>query len=156
MAGLVPVQPVFYLVLLLLFSPAVWPAAQYNPEPQQKAADRQRYALPAQPLAAALLQFARQINKPLLFNPAQLTGLQAPAVAGDFTADEVLQQLLAQQPLEAIPRGSGWLIKAEAKVLAATPAAPAAKPTASAPAMEVIAVRANGGVHRRHHAVAHS
>jgi iron complex outermembrane receptor protein len=153
MAGLVPVQPVFYLVLLLLFSPAVWPAAQYNPEPQQKAADRQRYALPAQPLAAALLQFARQINKPLLFNPAQLTGLQAPAVAGDFTADEVLQQLLAQQPLEAIPRGSGWLIKAEAKVLAATPAAPAAKPTASAPAMEVIAVRANGGVHRHNGAI---
>ncbi|HEY0924341.1 TonB-dependent receptor [Rheinheimera pacifica] len=151
MAGLVPVQPVFYLVLLLLFSPAVWPAAQHNPEPQHKAADRQRYALPAQPLAAALLQFARQINKPLLFNPAQLAGLQASAVAGDFTADEVLQQLLAQQPLEAIPHASGWLIKAKVLVVkpAAAPAKPAAKPTASAPAMEIIAVRANGGVHRQ-------
>lgn len=156
MAGLVPVQPVFYLVLLLLFSFAVWPAAQHNPEAQQKAADRQRYALAAQPLSAALLQFARQINKPLLYNPAQLAGLQAPAVAGEFTADEVLQQLLVQQPLEAIPQASGWLIKA--KVVTAKPVVPQAKPDtavkAIAPAMEVIAVRANGGVHRHNSAAA--
>lgn len=147
-----PVQPAFYLALFLLFSPAVWPAAQHNLEPQQKVADSQSYALPAQPLAAALLQFARQANKPLLYDPAGLTGLQAPAVAGEFTADEVLQQLLAQQSLEAIPRASGWLIKAKAKEPVAEPAVqaikPAAQPAMGAAAMEVIAVRANGGVHR--------
>jgi len=149
MAGLVPVQPVFYLVLLLLFS-SVARAEQHTPQ------QRQHYALPAQPLAAALLQFARQVNKPLLFDPAKLAGLQAPAVTGEFSADEVLQKLLAEQPLDAIPRVSGWLIKAkpvaEQSVTAAvTPVAPS---LVSAPAMEVIAVRANGGQYRHSSATA--
>ena len=149
MAWVLPVQPLFYFVLLLLFSPALW-SAQHHP------AERQRYELPAQPLAGALLQFARQVNKPLLFAPANLQGLNAPAVVGDFTADEVLQKLLAEQPLEAIPRVSGWLIKAkpvaEQSVTAAvTPVAPS---LASAPAMEVIAVRANGGLYRHSSATA--
>src|SRR5690606_4945759 len=149
MAGLVPVQPVFYLVLLLLFS-SVARAEQHTPQ------QRQHYALPAQPLAAALLQFARQVSKPLLVDPAKLAGLQAPAVTGEFSADEVLQKLLAEQPLDAIPRVSGWLIKAkpvaEQSVTAAvTPVAPS---LVSAPAMEVIAVRANGGQYRHSSATA--
>lgn len=149
MAGLVPVQPMFYLIFLLLLSSAAL-AEQHTPQ------QRQHYAMPTQPLSAALLQFARQVNRPLLYNPAQLNGLQAPAVAGDFTADEVLQLLLAQQPLEAIPRASGWLIKSAVRVLTIKPAfaptIPAAKPTVGAPPMEVIAVRASGGVHRHHNA----
>lgn len=115
---------------------------------QADALPRQFYSLPKQPLADALLQFARQVNQPILYDPAKLAGLQAPAVYGEFVADRVLSLLLAQQPVEAIPRANGWLIKAKA-----TPAKPAltvieAAPPAGAPAMEVIAVRANGGVHR--------
>ncbi|CAI3792305.1 hypothetical protein JAMGFMIE_00525 [Rheinheimera sp. MM224] len=101
--------------------------------------------MPSQPLSVALLQFARKANQPLLYDPALLEGRQAPALYGEFEASEALNQLLAQQPLEAIPRQKGWLIKAKAVVekpamAAAIPASKTQKPPA---AMEVIAVRAS-------------
>jgi len=123
-------------------------AQQIETVQKAETAPRQFYTLPKQPLADALLQFARQVNQPILYDPAKLAGLQAPAVYGEFAPDQVLQQLLAQQALQAIPRSTGWLIKA--KQLSAKPeltAVEAAPPT-TVPAMEVIAVRANGGVHR--------
>lgn len=132
----------------VFFGAGVWAA-----EPQQNAPQRQLYRLPAQSLAAALLQFAREANQSLLYNPAILAGLQAPAVTGEFTPQEVLNQLLAQQPLVAIPRASGWLIKA--KAVAPEPVRkpadaffePSAEP---ASALEVIAVRANADLQQRH------
>lgn len=129
-------RPELCLLLLLCCckSPALWAA-----EIPQK----QLYSLPSQPLSVALLQFARTANQPLLYDPALLEGRQAPALYGEFDATEALSQLLAQQPLEAIPRQKGWLIRAKAMVekpavIAATPATQSQKPPA---AMEVIAVR---------------
>ena len=124
-------------VLLLLCcckSPVVWAA---------EAPQKQLYSLPSQPLSAALLQFARTTNQPLLYDPALLEGRQAPVLYGEFEPTEALNQLLAQQPLEAIPREKGWLIKAKAVVeqpamAAAIPASKTQKPPA---AMEVIAIR---------------
>ncbi|WP_264345351.1 TonB-dependent receptor [Rheinheimera sp. MM224] len=131
-------RPELCLLLLLCCckSLSVWAA-----EAQQK----QLYSMPSQPLSVALLQFARKANQPLLYDPALLEGRQAPALYGEFEASEALNQLLAQQPLEAIPRQKGWLIKAKAVVekpamAAAIPASKTQKPPA---AMEVIAVRAS-------------
>lgn len=124
-------------VLLLLCcckSPVVWAA---------EAPQKQLYSQPSQPLSAALLQFARTTNQPLLYDPALLEGRQAPALYGEFEPTEALHQLLAQQPLEAIPREKGWLIRAKAVVeqpamAAAIPAVKTQKPPA---AMEVITIR---------------
>jgi iron complex outermembrane receptor protein len=131
-------RPELCLLLLLCCckSLSVWAA-----EAQQK----QLYSMPSQPLSVALLQFARKANQPLLYDPALLEGRQAPALYGEFEASEALNQLLAQQPLEAISRQKGWLIKAKAVVekpamAAAIPASKTQKPPA---AMEVIAVRAS-------------
>jgi len=129
-------RPELCLVVLLLLRPSLCAAAV-----QQK----QLYSLPAQPLSAALLQFARQVNQPLLYDPSLLEGLQAAAVYGEFEADDVLKQLLAQHPLEALPRAQGWLIKAKASVPIPAVAAeiPAAIPVEAPAVMEVIAVRSS-------------
>jgi TonB-dependent receptor len=123
-------------VVLVLWSGSALAAAA-----QQKLV----YALPAQPLSAALLQFARTINQPLVYNPALLEGLQAPALHGEFDASEALELLLAQQPVEAVPRDKGWLIKA--KTLAVKPAettpVPATKTQKPSAALEVIAIRSS-------------
>ena len=129
-------RPELCLVLLLCCckSPELWAA---------EAAQKQLYSLQAQPLSAALLQFARTANQPLLYDPAVLEGLKAPALYGEFEASEALHQLLAQQPLEAVRREKGWLIKA--KTLAEKPVVTVAVPVTTnqkpAAAMEVIAVR---------------
>lgn len=104
---------------------------------------KQKYSFPAQPLSSALLQFARTINQPLVYNPALLEGLQAPALEGEFEAAEVLAQLLAQQPLEAIPRDQGWLIKAKVVVDNSDVATGITAGTNQKPAavIEVIAIR---------------
>ena len=124
------------LFLLCCKSPALWAA---------EAPQKQLYSMPPQPLSAALLQFARTVNQPLLYDPALLEERQAPALYGEFEPSEALDQLLAQQPLEAIPRQKGWLIKAKAvpeqpAVTTAIPATQSQKPPA---AMEVIAIRSS-------------
>ncbi|MFC4654162.1 TonB-dependent receptor [Rheinheimera marina] len=109
------------------------------------AARQQDFDLPAQPLAAALLQFARQVNQPLLFDPALLSGLQAPALRGRFAPEQLLQLLLQGQPLQAIPKAQGWLIKARAEPPAPAPLI-ASNKNASKAAVEVIAIRASGNL----------
>ncbi|WP_286049992.1 TonB-dependent receptor [Rheinheimera sp. KL1] len=131
-------RPELCLLLLLCWcnGSALWAA---------DAPQKQLYSLPSQPLSAALLQFARTVNQPLLYDPTLLEGLQAPALEGEFDASEALHQLLAQQPLEAVPREQGWLIKA--KVVTEQPAvvvATSATKTQKLPAaIEVIAVRSS-------------
>jgi iron complex outermembrane receptor protein len=131
-------RPELCVLLLLCWckSPALWAA---------EAPQKQLYSLPSQPLSAALLQFARKANQPLLYDPALLEGRQAPALYGEFEPTEALHQLLSQQPLEAIPREKGWLIRAKVVVekpamAAAIPATQSQKPPA---AVEVIAIRSS-------------
>lgn len=129
-------RPELCLVFLLVLSCK-------SPEVRADAAQKQLYSLPSQPLSAALLHFARSINQPLVYDPAVLQGLQAPAVYGEFSPAEVLDLLLAQQPLEAIQRQKGWLIKAKvatSKVAVPSSSATTQNQTAAA-AVEVIAVR---------------
>ncbi|WP_237704376.1 TonB-dependent receptor [Rheinheimera sp. A13L] len=130
----------FFLLLCCYQSPMAWAAAA-----QQKPEQHQFYNLPAQPLSAALLQFARKVNQPLVYDPALLEGLSAPAVVGEFSATELLNQLLAQHPLEAIPRAKGWFIKTKAVAVKPEVAAPIVVTTTQAPAapLEVIAVRSS-------------
>ncbi|WP_337842719.1 TonB-dependent receptor [Rheinheimera sp.] len=105
---------------------------------------QQHFDLPAQPLSSALLQFARQVNQPLLFDPALVTGLQAPAIQGPFLPEQLLAELLREQPLQAMPRAQGWLIKARPTPKMPQAAAPTTTVSTTKPEVEVIAIRGSG------------
>ena len=126
-------RPELCLVFLLLSGPAL---GADTSQPKLE------YSFPAQPLSTALLQFARTINQPLVYNPAVLEGLQAPALQGEYGAAEALALLLAQQPLEAVPRQQGWLIKAKIQTEKPAPVtAVALTNNQNTAAVEVIAIR---------------
>ena len=55
----------------------------------------QAFAIPAQPLSSALLAFAEQSGLEVLFDARIAAGKTAPAVRGDYTAEQALRQLLA-------------------------------------------------------------
>ncbi|ULQ47538.1 TonB-dependent receptor [Flagellatimonas centrodinii] len=52
------------------------------------------FDIPAQDLAAALSEYARQSGQQLLFAPEVVAGKQAPAVSGELTAESALAALL--------------------------------------------------------------
>lgn len=54
----------------------------------------------AQPLATALVQLASQTSLELMYSPSIVNGLRAPAVAGNLTPDQALQQLLANTNIQ--------------------------------------------------------
>ena len=58
------------------------------------------FALPAQPLARALTELARQTGNTLVASPALLADRQAPAVSGRLTARQALDRLLTGSGLE--------------------------------------------------------
>ena len=80
-------RPLAALVQALAFSLAL-PALAQN----------LRLDIPAQPLATALDQFARQAGLQLVFSPALAQGRQAPALSGERDLRQALDELL---------RGSG-------------------------------------------------
>ncbi|MEJ0088018.1 MAG: TonB-dependent siderophore receptor [Pseudomonadota bacterium] len=51
--------------------------------------------MPAQPLAASLQQLAESSGKQIVFLSSVTEGLEAPALAGEFTVNDALQRLLA-------------------------------------------------------------
>ncbi|MCG8595081.1 MAG: TonB-dependent receptor [Kiloniellales bacterium] len=55
----------------------------------------QAFAIPAQPLSSALLAFAEQTGLEVLFDARIAAGKTAPAVRGDYTAEQALRRLLA-------------------------------------------------------------
>ncbi|MBT0960458.1 TonB-dependent siderophore receptor [Denitromonas iodatirespirans] len=67
-------------------------------------------SLKAQPLGAALNELAKQAGLQLLVNPDLLTGKQAPAVTGDLTVRQALDQVLAGSGLAARIDGSSVVI----------------------------------------------
>lgn len=67
-----------------------------------QAAQRHDWDLPAASLEASLRQVAHQAGLTLATDPALTAGRAAPPVTGHFTAEQVLQRLLAQSGLEAI------------------------------------------------------
>lgn len=66
--------------------------------------------IPAQPLGPALNELARQANLQMSFPAAQVTGKQAPAVAGQLTVRQALGRLLAGSGLVASVEGSAVVV----------------------------------------------
>lgn len=60
----------------------------------QSASETRAYNIAAQPLAAALGEYARQSEVQVLYAYEELAGAQGQAVIGQFTADEALRRLL--------------------------------------------------------------
>lgn len=71
---------------------------------------RARIALPAQPMASALEQVARQSGTDILFTRAAVARLRAPALTGDFDAETAVRRLIAGKPLTVTRDASGALI----------------------------------------------
>lgn len=106
---------------------------------------RQLYNFPAQSLSTTLLQFARQVSQPILYDPVILAGFQSPALSGEFEPSELLMQLLVNLPFEAVPRTSGWLIKTKAVTSQSQvmPMAHISNTEAVVAPIEVISIRAS-------------
>ncbi|OWT60228.1 TonB-dependent siderophore receptor [Candidimonas nitroreducens] len=83
--------------LLLIFGLAPRPArAQETP---------MQISIAAQPLANALVQLANKYSLELAYAPGIVAGLDAPAVAGNVTADQALRQMLAGTGIEFTRNG---------------------------------------------------
>ncbi|MBB3167664.1 TonB-dependent receptor domain-containing protein [Simiduia aestuariiviva] len=68
--------------------------------PQSLLAAPQAFSIPAQPLADSLLAFAEQSETlRLVFRPAELEGLQAPALEAELEPEQGLARLLSGLPL---------------------------------------------------------
>jgi iron complex outermembrane recepter protein len=65
------------------------------PEPSPESAQKISLDISAQPISDALNEFAHQAGLQVVFYTEIGQGLTAPAVAGNFTAEEALQKLLA-------------------------------------------------------------
>lgn len=93
--------------------------------------------IPAQSLAQALNELARQANLQLSFPAELVSGKTAPAISGRLTVRQALDRLLADSGLEASIRGSAVLVKkAEAGAQSAAEAV-------ALPAVTVTSLRAN-------------
>ncbi|HTG38411.1 TonB-dependent receptor [Sphingomonas sp.] len=76
-----------------------------------QAAGRQvRVALAAQPMGRALEQLARQSGSDILFTPAAVAGLEAPALTGAFDAETAVRRLIVGKPLDVTRDARGALI----------------------------------------------
>lgn len=74
------------------------------------AQSRAQLDLKPQPLAQSLKDVARQTGTNILFTPESLAGLNAPAVSGNLTAPEAVNQLIAGTNLEFAPDGAGGYV----------------------------------------------
>ena len=98
-----PVAPLAAALLIALTAPAVH--AQ-SPAPSAAAA---RYDLPAAPLGDTLTRIARQSGRAVSVDPALVAGRRAPAVAGEFSAEEAVRRALAGSGLELAVTANGTL-----------------------------------------------
>jgi outer membrane receptor for ferric coprogen and ferric-rhodotorulic acid len=90
------------------------------------AAQRQRYDLPAAPLARTLLAIGQHSGRTLSLDPALAAGKQAPAIQGSYTAEQALQAALA---------GSGLVLTRDAQGVLGVRVGPqaSAAPASAAP-----------------------
>jgi iron complex outermembrane receptor protein len=77
--------------------------------PPISASTSQAYNLPAGPLGSTLLQIAQQRGQPISVQPELVRGLQAPAIHGQFTAEQAAAAALAASPLDLIRTANGTL-----------------------------------------------
>lgn len=71
---------------------------------------RYELAIPARSMAAALDELRARTQAHIVYAPAQLAGLQAPALHGRYTVDEALTQLLANTRLVFKSDGKGTIV----------------------------------------------
>jgi iron complex outermembrane receptor protein len=89
--------------------------------------------LPAQPLAQALNELARQADLQMTFPAALVADRTAPAVSGQFTVEETIHRLLEGSGLRAEMKGKAVLVRQAAPTTSeADSALPAVKVTAKA------------------------
>jgi outer membrane receptor protein involved in Fe transport len=130
-----------YARALLLSSVTILPTAlgakQAVAAVQDPAAARINLNIPAQDLGSALSEFARQSNQQLLYSPALVRGKTSAAVAGQYTAKEGLEHLLAGTGVRVTTATSGaFLLK---------PGAPEGNGSAAATGDDAVQATASGG-----------
>lgn len=67
--------------------------------------------LPAQPLATSLSQVAQQAKVQLLFDEALLRTVSAPALSGEYDAEEAIKRLLAGSRFTVVSVGSTFVVR---------------------------------------------
>lgn len=87
-------------------------------------------SVPAQPLAQALAEIARQTRTTLVADPALLQGRSAPAVSGRLTAPEAYARALGGSGLLAVADGASVVVRQAPASSAAEPTLPAVRVTA--------------------------
>lgn len=113
-----------------------------------------RYDIPRGDLAEALVSFARQSGRQILFGPAQVRGKRSPAVRGQLEAEQALARLLARTGFRArAAPGGAYLLEAVPVAEPARrslPLAPAEiAPAAVATIADIVVVGTAGGGSRR-------
>jgi iron complex outermembrane receptor protein len=108
--------------------------------------------IPAQPLAQALNELARQANLQMTFPAALVAGKQAPAVSGQMTARQALERMLAGSGLAASVSGSAVVVRAvpapqagETTLPVVTVTAGAEQESATGPVQGYVAKRSAAG-----------
>jgi len=100
-----PFQPLALRAALLAGLVAFCPAPPALAAGAQGAQETVELNLPAQSLEQALVELGRYTGLSIAFDPAQVRGLQAPALAGQMSPQDALDRLLAGTGLVATVRG---------------------------------------------------
>lgn len=108
------------------------PRAHAQVGAQQAPAPRVSINMPAQPLAAALNELARQASLQMTFPAPLVAGKQAPALSGQMTVQQALARLLAGSGLVAATDGPSVVVKPEVPPPAAAAVLPVVRATAQA------------------------
>ncbi|MDX3900132.1 MAG: hypothetical protein QHC40_06445 [Sphingobium sp.] len=75
--------------------------------PASSSVQRHKFAIPAQPLSAALRQLAKQSGVRILFPYEAVAAIRGPRVDGWLTAQEALDRLIADTTLRQTSAGAG-------------------------------------------------
>lgn len=121
-----------------MFAAAVSPPALAGPRPVV-------VDVPAGSLDSALTTLAGQTGQQVLYTAELVAGRKAPALRGDFTAEEALRRVLAGSGIVAKRTGPNVLVlQAAPSDPAPVPAAPADRPFVGEPEARAIATAAAG------------
>lgn len=96
------------LALAIAFASAGQPLVALAESSTSQAAVRS-YDIPAGPLGETLARISRESGRTLSADPALVHGKRAPAVRGQFSAEQAMQQALAGSGLALIVTGGGTL-----------------------------------------------
>jgi len=110
---------------------------------------RAQFDIPAQDLGAALRSLGVQAGREVLFDPALVDGLRAPALRGDMAVSSAVERLLVGQGLRSRESGRTIIIErapaaaSVSKASAAGPLVAASEPAATAEIEEIVVVGSN-------------